>query len=115
LILFEIFSPNFVPRSFQFALLLFAALITGCGKKQPVQQQAPPPAQPAEAAAPAPVDGVVDQAMTAQLRAFVQKNGRMPSDFGELRRTSLDSVTRAPRGKKWVIDPATVEVKLVAQ
>jgi len=105
-------------RLLHFALLLLAAaLITGCGKKQPVQQQqqAPPSAQAADAAAPAPVDGVVDQAMTAQLRAFVQKNGRMPTDFNELRSTSLDSVTRAPRGKKWVIDPATVEVKLVQQ
>src|SRR5437660_1050807 len=121
-----------MPRSIQLALLLLAVSLSGCGKKKTVAPQAPPataseqaPAEtsktptvaaPAEGASPtAPLDGIVDPIMTSQLRAFMQQNGRLPKDFNELRRTSLDSVTRMPAGKKWVIDPTTAEVKLVKQ
>ena len=53
--------------------------------------------------------------MTGQLRIFIQQNGRMPNDFGELAKARLDSVPRTPLGMKWAIDPATQEVKMVKQ
>ncbi len=93
-------------------------LLGGCGNK-------PPPATATTStnetsatsatAATKPLDGQVDPFLTQQLRAFVQQKGRLPADFAELARTSLDSRPRAPAGTKWVIDPTTQEVKAVKQ
>jgi hypothetical protein len=60
-----------------------------------------------------PLEGTVNEFMTAQLRIFIQEKGRMPADFGELARTRLDSAPRTAQGTYWAIDPATQEVKLV--
>ena len=109
-------------------LLLLGALPLACSKKQAAEPQpasAPPtnavaetapatPATPAPEAAQ-PVVGTVDPGMTEQLRAFMQKNGRLPNDFAELARMQLDSRPRPPKGMKWDIDRATAEVKLVKQ
>jgi hypothetical protein len=57
----------------------------------------------------------VDPFLTKQLREFVQQKGRLPADFGELARASLDSRPRALAGMTWVIDPTTQEVKAVRQ
>ncbi len=102
-----------------FLLTVSAALpLLGCGKKQPASTAATPTNEtsiPSATAAAKPSDGQVDPFLTQQLRAFVRQKGRLPADFGELARTSLDSRPRAPAGMKWVIDPTTQEVKAVKQ
>jgi len=60
------------------------------------------------------VAGDVDASLTAQLRVFVQKQGRLPANFGEFANARLDSVPRPPAGKKWVIDGPNLQVKAVA-
>ena len=59
------------------------------------------------------VEGDVDQFLTAQLRIFVQKKGRLPQSFLEFKNASLDSMPRPPAGKKWAIDAASIQVKAV--
>jgi len=118
--------------------LLALPLITGCAlalaacsKKEAPVSVAPPatptsetdaasarplegePAVPAPAPAAKPLSGPVHTFMTSQLRIFIQEKGRLPTDFGEFAQTRLDSVPRAPEGRKWDIDLATQEVKLV--
>lgn len=56
--------------------------------------------------------GIVDPIMTKQLRIFLREAGRMPESFSELANARMDSVPRPPEGMKWIIDSATVEVKL---
>jgi hypothetical protein len=95
-----------------FLLIALAVFPTACGKKS----SAPPAAQqPQSGAAEAnlPLTGEVHPAMTGELRVFVQQTGRMPTNFTELARSRLDLVPRTPPGKKWEIDYATQEVKLV--
>ncbi len=110
-------------------LLIFA----GCSKKQAEAPQAaePTPAAPAvaapaapkaarapTAAAPAgPVEEViaVHEFMTKQLHIFIEQKGRMPESFVEFTQARMDSPPRPPPGTKFVIDPNTVEVKLVKQ
>ena len=92
-------------------------LLAGCGKNPPAPTAAPTNETSSSSAnaTAKPLDGQVDPFLTQQLRAFVQQKGRLPADFGELARTSLDSRPRAPAGMKWVIDPTTQEVKAVKQ
>ena len=59
------------------------------------------------------VVGEVDPALTSLLRAFAQKNGRLPQSFAEFTSKALDNVPNPPQGKKWVIDAADVQVKAV--
>jgi hypothetical protein len=59
------------------------------------------------------VSGQVDPALTAQLRAFVQKYGRMPQSFTEFANRGLDSMPHPPEGSKWVIDAPNQQVKAV--
>jgi PBP1b-binding outer membrane lipoprotein LpoB len=59
------------------------------------------------------VSGQVDPALTAQLRAFVQKYGRMPQSFTEFANRGLDSMPHPPDGSKWVIDAPNQQVKAV--
>jgi hypothetical protein len=83
--------------------------------------QTPPPPPPppayiasqAENSVQANVTGVADAFLTSQLRIFVNEKGRFPQSFTEFARTRLDSVPRAPEGRKWVIDSASMEVKAV--
>ncbi len=102
-----------------FVLTVSAALLLlGCAKKQPAPTAATTTNETSSTSATAttkPLDGEVDPFLTQQLRAFVQQKGRLPTDFGELARTSLDSRPRAPAGIKWVIDPTSLEVKAVKQ
>ena len=102
-----------------FLLTVSASLLLGgCGKKPPAPTVVTPTNETSAAsatAATAPLEGKVDPFLTQQLRAFVQQKGRLPADFGELARTSLDSRPRAPAGMKWAIDPNTQEVKAVRQ
>ena len=102
-----------------FLLAVSASLLLGgCGKKPPAPTAATPTNEisaPPATPTTKPLDGQVDPFLTQQLRAFVQQKGRLPADFGELARTSLDSRPRAPAGMKWVIDPTTQEVKAVKQ
>ncbi len=93
-------------------------LLGGCGKNQPAPLAATPTNETSAVSATVtskPLEGQVDPFLTQQLRAFVQQKGRLPADFRELARTSLDSVPRAPAGMKWAIDPTTQEVKAVRQ
>ena len=77
----------------------------------------PPP--PAKVAANAEnyvrqnVNGTVDPNMTALLRDFVQKYGRMPQSFTEFANRGLDSMPSPPEGTKWVIDGPNQQVKAV--
>ena len=57
------------------------------------------------------VDGQVDASLTAQLRAFVQKQGRLPQSFTEFANRGLDSIPRPPEGTRWVIDAVNQQVK----
>ena len=102
-----------------FLLTVSASLLLGgCGKTLPPPTSASSTNEPSATSATAttnPLDGQVDPFLTQQLRAFVQQKGRLPADFGELARASLDSRPRPPAGMKWVIDPTTQEVKAVKQ
>lgn len=104
-------------RSIFLFTLSASLLLGGCSKKPPAPTAATPTNETsaASAAAAAPLDGKVDPFLTKQLRAFVQQKGRLPTDFGELARTTLDSRPRTPAGMTWVIDPTTQEVKAVRQ
>jgi hypothetical protein len=59
------------------------------------------------------VTGKVDPNLTAQLRSFVQKYGRLPQTFTEFANRGLDSMPRPPEGCKWVIDAPNQQVKAV--
>jgi hypothetical protein len=59
------------------------------------------------------VSGQVDANLTAQLRAFVQKYGRLPQSFTEFANRGLDSMPHPPEGSKWVIDAPNQQVKAV--
>jgi hypothetical protein len=59
------------------------------------------------------VTGTVDPNLTAQLRAFVQRNGRLPQSFTEFANRGLDSMPHPPEGTKWVIDAPNQQVKSV--
>ena len=98
--------------------ILSAAVLCGCGKKDKTVNPAALPVTnaPGETAnAPKPLEGVVDPALTAALKAFVQEKGRLPQNLLELKNAKLDSLPRAPTGFIYAIDPATVEVKMVRQ
>ena len=101
-----------------FLLTVSASLLLGgCGKPRAPAAATPTNETPAMAGTTAskPLDGQVNPFFTQQLRVFVQQKGRLPADFRELARTSLDSVPRAPAGMKWAIDPTTREVKAAKQ
>jgi len=105
-------------RSIFFLTVSASLLLGGCGKKPPAPTAATPTNETSATSATAatkPLDGQVDPFLTQQRRAYVQQKGRLPADFRELARTSLDSVPRAPAGMKWAIDPTTREVKAVKQ
>jgi hypothetical protein len=99
------------------AVLPLSLMLTSCGKKQPASaagttnETTVAVTNGVERA----LEGQVDPFLTQQLRLFIEQKGRLPADFAELARTSLDSRPRAPAGMKWVIDGATREVKLVKQ
>jgi hypothetical protein len=59
------------------------------------------------------VTGTVEPNLTAQLRSFVQKYGRLPQSFTEFANRGLDSMPRPPEGSKWVIDAPNQQVKAV--
>lgn len=126
----------------RFAILAaLALLVLGCHKKEvetvnqnqnpgdlgtPVNSApdgkpvAPLPAPPPKVAANADnyvrqnVNGTVDPNLTAQLRAFIQKNGRLPQSFTEFANRGLDSIPHPPEGAKWVIDAPNQQVKAVS-
>jgi len=99
------------------AVLLLSLALTSCGKKQTASMAGTTNETTGSFTngAERPLEGQVDQFLTQQLRVFIEQKGRLPADFAELARTSLDSRPRAPAGMKWVIDAATREVKLVKQ
>ena len=93
---------------------------------EPAANEPPPPPRRAAPATPVPpaappqasrVDealvGAVHTFMTAQLKKFIQEQGRMPKDFSEFASARMDSVPRPPAGMKFVIDETTQEVKVV--
>jgi len=103
-------------RSIFLLTVSISLLLGGCGKKPSASTVVTPTNETSAGsatAAAAPLEGQVDPFLTQQLRVFVQQKGRLPADFDELARTSLDSRPRAPAGMKWAIDPATQEVKAV--
>jgi hypothetical protein len=51
--------------------------------------------------------GAVHTFMTAQLKKFIEEQGRMPKDFSEFASSRMDSVPRPPAGMKFVIDETT--------
>jgi hypothetical protein len=117
------------------SLLLLGAmsLLVGCHKKEvpasptATQSQGDSSGETAKPMAPPPpsitshaenkigqgVAGTVDDRLTAALRGFVQKKGRMPQSFYEFSSTSFDSTPRPPEGMKWVIDAGDTTVKVV--
>jgi PBP1b-binding outer membrane lipoprotein LpoB len=83
---------------------------------KPVETLPPPPpkvAANAENSVRENVTGTVDPNLTAQLRSFVQKYGRLPQSFTEFANRGLDSMPRPPEGSKWVIDAPNQQVKSV--
>jgi hypothetical protein len=92
-------------------------LASACNKKEDAAQQITPPSVIANAdnTIRENVRGDIDPSLTAQLRAYIQKKGKMPADFGEFRRDGLDSLPQPPEGKKWVIDTTSQSVKAVAK
>ena len=99
------------------AVLPLSLALTSCSKKQPTttagttNETTVSFTNGVERA----LEGQVDPFLTQQLRVFIEQKGRLPADFAELARTSLDSRPRAPAGMKWVIDGTTRESKLVKQ
>src|ERR1044071_1382974 len=87
----------------------------GASAQEPAPAQSP--AQPA-AASPAPnntvqpVNGIVDPRLTTQLRIFIRERGRLRESFAEFAGARLDSVPRLSPELRFVIDPATQEVKI---
>jgi hypothetical protein len=77
----------------------------------------PPPPQKVAASADnyvrENVNGTVDPTLTAALRDFVQKYGRLPQSFTEFSNRGLDSMPNPPEGTKWVIDAPNQQVKAV--
>src|SRR5262249_49364033 len=57
------------------------------------------------------VNGTVDPNLTALLRDFVQKNGRLPQSFTEFANRGFDSTPRPPKVTKWVIEAPIQKVK----
>jgi hypothetical protein len=100
-----------------FAVLPLSLVLSSCGKQQPASTPGTTNETTATFTngAARPLEGQADPFLTQQLRVFIEQKGRLPADFAELARTSLDSRPRAPAGMKWVIDAATREVKLVKQ
>jgi hypothetical protein len=96
-------------------LVLTAALLCGCGKRDAASSTPKASTNTAvnPAGSPAPLAGVVDPSLTLALKAFVREKGRLPQDMFELKSAKLDSVPRPPAGFTYAIDPVTVEVKLV--
>jgi hypothetical protein len=120
--------------------ILLAVLLAGCQEKAadvPNQSQNSsdfgipitngPDGKPSERLPPPPpkvaanadnyvrqnVNGTVDPNLTAQLRSFIQSNGRLPQSFTEFANRGLDSMPRPPEGTKWVIDAPNQQVKAV--
>jgi hypothetical protein len=85
------------------------------GSETTAENRTPPSPAAAPNNSPEPIKGPVHAFLTAQLRAFVQQNGRLPESFAEFAGARLDSVPRLPAGLKFAIDPATQEVKVVRQ
>jgi hypothetical protein len=121
-------------------LSLVAFMLLGCHKKEAEvvnQSQNPsdlgtpvntaPDGKAAEPLPPAPpkvaanadnyvrqnVTGTVDPNLTAQLRTFIQRYGRLPQSFTEFSNRGLDSMPHPPEGTKWVIDAPNQQVKAV--
>jgi hypothetical protein len=114
---FQLFR-RFIMRTALLVVVSISLLLDGCGKKPAASTPSKPSGETNAAmatGAPNAVEGQVDPFLTQQLRGFVRQKGRLPADFAELARTSLDSRPRAPVGTKWVIDPTTQEVKAVKQ
>ncbi len=89
-----------------------AASAPGTAPKQAAARAiATPGAAPANNSAA--LEGAVHVMMTTQLRKFIQENGRLPGDFSEFASARMDSVPFPPDGMKYVIDYATMEVKVV--
>ncbi len=93
--------------------LIASLLLLGCGKKTPAPAALTESAPTNSATPDAPIEGFVDQFMTAQLQIFIREKGRLPTDFNEFASARMDSVPRAPEGMRFVVDPATQQVKLV--
>jgi hypothetical protein len=112
-------------------LILSVGLVCGCHKKDvPPGTGQPQADNSGEAVKPLPppppsitthadnkvgqnVAGTVNERLTAALRGFVQKKGRMPQSFYEFSSTTFDSTPRPPEGMKWVIDASDTTVKAV--
>lgn len=59
------------------------------------------------------VAGQPNPFLTAQLRQFMARKGRLPVTFFEFANQALDSIPRPPEGMKWVIDSSDGQVKAV--
>ena len=99
-------------KQFAALVLLACLLLSGCGKKAPSPAPVTETAPAAAATLEGPVEGIVDPFMTAQLQIFIRERGRMPVDFNEFASARMDSVPMAPEGTRFVVDPATRQVKL---
>ena len=93
---------------------LATAILLGCHKKEPASSTQSGSSQSTSSQTQAqPLVGEVNPDLTAALRQYVQKSGRVPQTFREFTRAALDSPPPPPEGKKWEIDPADTTVKAV--
>lgn len=93
--------------------VLFSLTFAACGKK-PAESVAQPESAPTAAtSAPVPIEGLVDNFMTAQLQIYIREQGRMPASYNEFATARMDSPPLAPEGMEFVIDTTTRQVKLV--
>jgi hypothetical protein len=95
-------------RKFWLPLVIVLAF-SGCGKKTETTTSGA--TQTGNAATP--LEGKVDQQLTAALKQFVAEKGRLPASILELTGAKTDSLPRPPEGFTYAIDAATTEVKLV--
>ena len=96
------------------ALIAGVLVSTGCSKK-PALQPAPMTAPSAATAGQPNLDSALGQ-LTLGLRKYSFEKHRVPASFNEFQAaTHLGAVPAAPAGKKFAIDPKTVQVVLVNQ
>jgi len=87
-------------------------LLTACGRHSENSPSAPAPAAEASGAELAAALGELTQA----LRKYSFEHHRLPKTFNEVVAAGyVNNVPQAPPGKKFEIDPKTVQVVLVKQ
>ena len=102
-------------------------LLTACGRHSENSSSAPAPAEPDKSAADAPAAIARSEALGAELTAVLSEltqalrkysfeHQRLPKTFSEVVAAGyVKDMPQAPSGKRFEIDPKTVQVVLVKQ